>query len=269
MTNLNVKVTPESNEDQLAHALYNAYQEKQPLQMNEWVDLVSDDETAYRVQDLLMQFKNQPLGGYKVSLTSPQTQEMFDSNEPLYGAQVQSHFVQSPATLSLKDNLMEPLAEVELVFKAKEDLNVNDTLEDLQRKTQVSAGVEVPDARFSDWFPSLSKYLVMSDAAVGGFVVYGEERDSTDLSMEDFTNVTTKLYHDGEQVAEGVSSEVLGNPLKSLQWLVQKLDAQGKTLKAGERVSSGTFLLPANLTKGTWKASFSHNFPDVVVEVQD
>lgn len=100
-----------------------------------------------------MELKNQPLGGYKVSLTSQETQDMFDSNEPLYGAQVQNHFVQSLANLSLKGDLLDPLAEVELVFKAKEDLQVTDSLEDLRRKTTVAAGVEVPDARFTDWFP--------------------------------------------------------------------------------------------------------------------
>ncbi|WP_430735712.1 2-keto-4-pentenoate hydratase [Fructobacillus cardui] len=262
-----VKVVPAKQEDKLAQALYHAYQERQPLEMTEWEKVVSDDQTAYAVQDQLMELKNQPLGGYKVSLTSQETQDMFDSNEPLYGAQVQNHFVQSPANLSLKSDLLDPLAEVELVFKAKEDLQVTDSLEDLRRKTTVAAGVEVPDARFTDWFPSLSKYLVMADAAVGGFVVYGPERESTSLTVAEFEDVKAYLAHNGEVVAEGSSAEVLGNPLKSLQWLVKKLVAQGKTLHAGERVSSGTFLLPPHLTEGTWTASFNHDFADVVVAV--
>lgn len=125
----------------------------------------------------------------------------------------------------------------------------------------------MPDARFSDWFLELSKYLVVADAAVGGFVVYGEERESQSLTEEDFAKVTAKLSHDGHKVAEGDSGEVLGNPLKSLQWLVKKLAEDGVTLKAGQRVSSGTFLLPPHLTAGEWTASFSHGFPDVKLTV--
>ncbi|CAH1851293.1 2-keto-4-pentenoate hydratase [Convivina intestini] len=257
-----------ANEEKLAQALYQAYTSQVALDMAEWEDLVQDDAAAYRVQARLMDLKGQQVGGYKVSLTSQQTQDMFDSKEPLFGAQVAQHFVPSPAKLSLKHDLMDPLAEVELVFKAKEPLLPTDTLADLARKTTVAPGVEVPDARFSDWFPSLSKYLVMADAAVGGYVVYGTERETNDFSMSDLTEVTTTLSHDGQEVAQGSSAEVLGNPLNSLQWLVKKLAEQGKELSAGQRVSSGTFLLPPHLTAGEWQASFNHGFSDVTLTVE-
>lgn len=119
MTEFNDQLAPESAEAKLAQALYRAYQNKEPLTMADWTDKVQDEPTAYKVQHELMKLKGQPLGGYKVSLTSEQTQKMFDSTEPLYGAQVQSHFVQSPVTLALKTDLMDPLAEVELVLRLK------------------------------------------------------------------------------------------------------------------------------------------------------
>ncbi|UQS86001.1 2-keto-4-pentenoate hydratase (plasmid) [Nicoliella spurrieriana] len=275
MTNTRTNQTNETvvglndTEEKLAQALYHAYMNREALKMDDWTNLMNDEEASYRVQRRLMELKAQPLGGYKVSLTSKQTQDMFDSTEPLYGAQVQDHFVKSPATLSLSSDLMDPLAEVELVFKAKEDLSVNDSLEDLARKTTVASGVEVPDSRFSDWFPSLSKYLVMSDAAVGGYVVYGEERDTSEFSLKDLENVHTKLYHNGKEEVDGVSSEVLGNPLNSLQWLVKKLHEQGQSFKAGQRVSSGTFLLPPRLTEGDWTAKFDNGFSDVTVNVKE
>lgn len=266
MTTTDLELT--ETEEKLANALFEAYKTKKPLKMDEWEDMVSDEDASYRVQRKLMELKNEELGGYKVSLTSKQTQDMFDSDEPLYGAQVKSHFVQSPVSLSLHSELMDPLAEVELVFKAKEKLLPTDSLEDLANKTTVASGVEVPDSRFADWFPSLSKYMVMSDAAVGGYVVYGKEFDTNDFSLEDLEKVTTSLSHDGKEVATGTSSEVLGNPLKSLQWLVKKLDQQGLTLDAGQRVSSGTFLLPPHLTKGEWKATFNEGFSDVNLSVK-
>ncbi|CAK8053873.1 2-keto-4-pentenoate hydratase [Eupransor demetentiae] len=251
----------------LAQALFDAYQSRKPLDRAHWEDELSDDDRAYQTQDALMKLKNQGVGGYKVFLTSKETQDMFASNEPLYGAQVPTHFLKAPARLSLSKDLMDPLAEVELVFHAREDLKPSDTLEELATKTTVAGGLEVPDSRFADWFPKLSKYLVMADAAVGGYVVYGPERDSTDLGVDKMAQVEAKLFHNGEQVAEGKSSEVLGNPLLSLQWLVKKLASQGKTLKAGQRVSSGTFLLPPKLTAGEWKVTFNQDFDDLVLDV--
>lgn len=266
MTTTELELT--ATEEKLANALFDAYQTKKPLKMSDWEGTVTDEASAYRVQHRLMDLKNETVGGYKVSLTSKQTQDMFDSNEPLYGAQVQSHFVASAAELRLHQDLMDPLAEVELVFKAKEPLLPTDSLEDLARKTTVASGVEVPDARFADWFPDLSKYMVMSDAAVGGYVVYGNETDTSNFTLDELANVKTTLYHDGETVAEGMSSEVLGNPLKSLQWLVHKLDQQGQQLTTGQRVSSGTFLLPPHLTAGKWLATFDHGLSDVTVHVK-
>ena len=108
----------------------------------------------------------------------------------------------------------------------------------------------------------------MSDAAVGGYVVYGEEFDTNSFSLENLENVTTTLIHDGKEVATGTSSEVLSNPLNALQWLVKKLDEQDLRLEAGQRVSSGTFLLPPHLTKGKWRATFNQGFSDVNLDVK-
>ncbi|KRL16217.1 Hydratase decarboxylase [Lentilactobacillus rapi DSM 19907 = JCM 15042] len=261
-------MTLSAKETKLAKDLFHAYQTHQPLKESDYDGVVTDEDSAYRVQKKLTALKNETVGGYKVSLTSKQTQDMFDSDSPLYGAQVKSHFVQSPVTLH-RAELMEPLAEVEMLFTAKEDLSSKDSLEDLLHKTKVAAAVEVPDSRFSDWFPSLSKYMVMSDAAVGGFVVYGQEMDADLLfdNVDDLANVKCELFHDGKKLKDGASSEVLGNPLNSLHWLVEKLESQGMPLTAGQRVSSGTFLLPENLTKGTWKATFDKGLGAVFLNV--
>ncbi|WP_054655241.1 2-keto-4-pentenoate hydratase [Lentilactobacillus kisonensis] len=263
-------MTLSEKETKLANALFHAYQTHEPLKEADYNGVVSDENAAYRVQRKLTALKNEAIGGYKVSLTSQQTQDMFDSDSPLYGAQVKSHFVQSPVTLH-RNELMAPLAEVEMLFTAKEDLSANDSLADLMRKTKVAAAVEVPDSRFSDWFPSLSKYMVMADAAVGGFVVYGQEMDTNLLfdNVDDLANVKCTLFHDGKELKDGASSEVLGNPLNSLHWLVEKLESQGMPLTAGQRVSSGTFLLPESLSKGAWKAIFDKGLGAVFLNVAD
>ncbi|MFT8469329.1 2-keto-4-pentenoate hydratase [Oenococcus sp.] len=258
------------NETQMVDALFQAYQSHEALKESDFKGLVTDDQSAYRVQRQLTELKNEKVGGYKVSLTSKQTQNMFDADSPLYGAQVASHFLKSPANLK-QQQLMAPLAEVEMLFTAKEDLSSQDSLEDLMHKTQVAAAVEVPDSRFADWFPSLSKHMVMADAAVGGYVVYGQETDTDQLfnRVDDLAHVKCQLFFNNKKVKDGASSEVLGNPLNSLHWLTSKLAEQGMQLKTGQRVSSGTFLLPESLKAGHWQATFDQGLGEVSVTVSE
>ncbi len=131
-----------TKENELANKLFNAYETHKPLKESDYDGVVTDEKAAYRVQRRLTELKKEDVGGYKVSLTSKQTQDMFDSDSPLYGAQVKSHFLQSPVTLH-RGELMEPLAEVEMLFTAKEDLSSKDSLEDLMHKTKVAPAVEV------------------------------------------------------------------------------------------------------------------------------
>lgn len=265
MSNLNAT----ASQKDFAKVLYQAYTSRTALGQQKYAHTVTSVEDAYKVQFELMKLKKEAVGGYKVSLTSKETQDMFDSDCPLYGAQVESHFLSSPADFSDKP-LMSPLTEVEMVFTAKEDLSGSDSLEELMKKTTVAPGIEVPDSRFSDWFPSLSKYLVVSDAAVGGYVVYGKEQDTTAVfkNPADVATVTCKLFHDDKKLKDGAATEVLGNPLTSLHWLAGKLEEQGLKLKKGQRVSSGTFLLPEKLSAGTWRAEFTHNMGSVQLHVK-
>ncbi|GEN48174.1 2-keto-4-pentenoate hydratase [Ligilactobacillus pobuzihii] len=257
-----------TSEKDLAKTLFKAYSTGKALDMTEYSDVVTDDASAYRVQDYLTELKDEKIGGYKVSLTSKETQDLFDADAPLYGAQIDSHVVQGPHTFD-NTKLMEPLAEVELVFRAKEELSRTDSLEELLNKTLVAPAIEVPDSRFSDWFPALPKHLVMADAAVGGYIVYGTEKEASSVfsSVEQVANVHCQLFQDDVLLKDGVSTEVLGNPLNSLHWLTEKLATQGQMIEAGQLVSSGTFLLPEKLTAGKWKAVFDNGLGEVNLSV--
>lgn len=249
----------------LAQILYKAYKSQEPLEMSKFEAF--DDDSAYRVQRRLMELKVKKLGGYKISLTSEETQKMFNSTEPLYGAQLDERFFRDQADLPFS-MFMDPLVEVELVFTAKTDLAADDDFAALMEKTTVAPAVELPDCRFKEWFPTLPKNLVMADAAVGGEVVYGKEHDTTDFDFEELAEVSTQLFHDGEQVAEGKSSEVLGNPLKSLHWLTEKLAETDQVVQQGQHVSTGTFLLPVPLKPGKWEAKFDHELGNVAFTVK-
>ena len=194
--------------------------------------------------------------GYKISLTSKETQDLFKTNEPLYGAQIPSHILASPAHVKLAE-MNEPLIEVELAMTAKEDLHEGLSDRELLDRVTVAGDIEVPDARFGSWFPSLNKFLVVADCAVGGYIVKGTPVDGTTLTLEDLTKIHVDLVLDGEKVREGDSTEVLGNPINALRWLVSALAKRGKTLKKGTVVSTGTFFVPPKLAAGTYEARFT------------
>src|SRR5699024_1232527 len=102
MTELNAK------KEEFAKTRFTAYYTNTQLKEDDWKDVVTDDDTAYAVQDEVMKLKGKETAGYKVSLTSKQTQDMFDADSPLYGQQVAERFLQSPADVDLS-TLNEPL----------------------------------------------------------------------------------------------------------------------------------------------------------------
>lgn len=260
-------MTLSTEQHALAEALLDAYKKRHSLPISEAELTVGKLEDAYAIQALISEQKDTPIAGYKVSLTSEKTQKLFDSNEPLYGAEEQAQILTSPATVNLAD-FLEPLVEIELVFTATSTLSETDTLPELCEKLTVAPGIELPDSRFADWFPDLNKYLVVSDGAVGGNIVLGASQPVSAISFDELGQIEGTLFVDDEQVAQGLSSEVLSNPLISVQWLIKKLAQSNQQITEGMHISSGTFIFPVPLRKGTFKAVYSHGIGEVVVHAK-
>lgn len=245
----------------IADELYEAYIEKVPLALGS-IDVQSIEE-AYQIQDKVLKLKvednEEVLRGYKVSLTSRETQEMFDHDEPLYGAFTQKNII---SNASLSDYNV-PKLEMELVFLVQEDLTIDDTAEDILRKCMIAPGLEIPDGRYEDWFPHASKYEVVSDSAVAGSVTFG---NSDYFNYKNLDDIKGTLKFNGEVIKEGRSSEVMGHPAESVKWLIHKLHEEGKVIEAGWIVSSGTFNLPIDLEEGTYEAEYE-NIGTVTLEV--
>lgn len=242
--------------------LYQAYKHNAPLSLNELG--LDDVEEAYTIQDEVLDLKTQDgetLKGYKISLTSEETQQLFNSDSPLYGGMTDKTVKN---TLSLK-KYNDPMLEMELVFLVDEPISPSDSVETIMQKCRVAPGIEVPDGRYGNWFPNASLYEIVADGAVNGAVVIGEAQK---VNYEDIDDIKGTLYLNGENIKEGPSTEVMGHPAKSVQWLAQALDSRGKSLETGQFVSSGTFILPVELQIGTFKAEYE-NLGSVELEVTE
>lgn len=242
------------NDKELASILYNAYRNNQPIGKDQ-VPAFLEKDKAYAVQQAVTEKKvtdaQEELVAYKISLTSKGTQDLFNSDTPLYGAMTAPALNDGAIHLS---SMSSPLIEIEVVFVVKEDLSAADDIDGLIEKTAVAPGIEVPDSRFEDWFPNITLGQVIADSAVAGKIVVGEVID--DYTYDQLEGIKGVLTLDGEEIAAGSSSEVLGHPLNALKWLVEELDKYGLSLKKGMYVSSGTFTLPKPLEKGQYKASY-------------
>ncbi|XJS10416.1 2-keto-4-pentenoate hydratase [Aerococcaceae bacterium WGS1372] len=244
-----------------AKQLFEAYRTNTPLEKGKF-DFKTIEE-AYQVQDEVLAFKEEngeKLQGYKISLTSKETQDLFNSDTPLFG-QMTNVTVKKSVNLS---EYNEPLLEAELVFLVQKDVNADDSDEEVMAKCLVAPGIEVPDGRYEDWFPKTTLYEVIADGAVNGAVVYSEAKS---CKYEDLADVEGVLYLNDEEVTRGHSTEVLGHPVNAVKWLAKALEDRGEKLRAGRFVSSGTFILPEKLQAGNYKVTYGQ-LGEVSLEVK-
>jgi 2-keto-4-pentenoate hydratase len=244
--------------EQIVHNLLNTHKTKQPIEFirNQYT---LDEESSYSVQEEFIKRKceqeNDVVAGYKISMTSAETQAIAETHEPAYGTLLTSNLVKSGDSVSLS-SLFEPLIEPEIMFILTEDLTAGADEEEILSKCKIAAGIEVPDARYIDWFPNFSLADLLCDNTATGLVVVSDPIES--LTLEELSTVNMELFLNGEKISEGVSSAVLGNPVSSVAWLSQKLAEQNKTLEKGMVISSGTFISPLPVKPGTYTVTYSN-----------
>ncbi|PAD39632.1 2-keto-4-pentenoate hydratase [Terribacillus sp. 7520-G] len=250
--------TEQVRKEALAAQLLKVYETGDPM------DFISRQyeltpEQAYEVQETFVSVRAERTGkvkkGHKISMTSPATQALFGATEPAYGTLFDDTIHTGDTEVELA-SMMSPLLEPEIVFVLKEDLSIGAGEEEILEKSILSAGIEIPDSRFADWFPKFQLADLICDNGVTGKVVVSDKgRD--DLTMTEVERIKLTLTLDGKDIGTGFASEVMGNPVTSVAWLTQKLAAKNISLKEGMAISSGTFLSPVPLGTGRYEADFS------------
>lgn len=238
----------------LAQALAWAERHRRPLPRPATAPM--DEARAYAVQRRLVEewsrWRGEPLRGFKVSMTSPETQALAGGRGPAYGRLLAGQVLDSPARVSLAA-MFSPRLELELQFVVREDLPSDPTVQEVLARCDVAPGLEVPDSRFRDWFGHLSAPEVIADDAVAGVVVVGAARPA---SVADVGGVLAELRRDGQVLARGSATAVMGHPAEAVAWLARELARTGERLTGGTVVSSGTFARPVPLEVGEYVGVF-------------
>lgn len=223
---------------------------------------------AYVIQDDFLRIRSARSAskkvGYKVALTSPGAQNALKTDHPAYGQLLASDVEVNGVSISLSQHFA-PLLETELIFKIVEDISATANLDEIATKSIVAAGIECPESRFLKWFggsyPALSLRHVIADNCLAGFIVVGETW--VKASELDLAHLACDLFVNSTLAVSGSGAEVLGNPLKAVEWLHHELWVKGEGLKAGDLISSGTFTGPIIASVGDVVAKFGGGVGDV------
>lgn len=154
------------------------------------------------------------------------------------------------------DELMQPKIEAELAFVLKKDLSGGNVTEaDVRDATDYVVGAfEIVDSRVADW--KIKLIDTVADNASSGRYILGTVRHS--VEEVDLPAVSMTLFKNKEQVEEGKGAAVLGDPVRAVAWLANRLWSYGVTLKAGEVILSGAFSAAPVAKKGdVFEAVFS------------
>ncbi|MGH2825655.1 MAG: 2-keto-4-pentenoate hydratase [Actinomycetota bacterium] len=247
-------MTPQDPEA-LAARLLRAFTDHSSLAIDEFPELSED--AAYEVQRWFVRSLcaggTRCVAGFKLSMTSPETQALAAASGPAYGTLLSDMILRDPAEISMS-NCFAPRLELELQLIVAEDLSPGARRSEIEAKCSVAPGLEVPDSRFRRWFGNLSVGLIVSDLGLSGHVVVGEALPLQEVG--DLSAGIGELYNDDTLVAEGVASTVMGDPVVALEWLTHRLEREGRILKEGTIVSSGTLCMPVPLQAGSYHAVY-------------
>jgi 2-oxo-3-hexenedioate decarboxylase len=224
--------------DALAERLTNARIQAKPVaQLSR--DFKFSRPDAYAIQEKGLKHrleKGEELIGYKMGLTSQAKREQMNLDAPLYGVLTDVMALQDGGVFSLEGSI-HPKIEPEVAFLLNKDLKGAKTREEILEATDaVCACLEILDSRYEQ-FKYFSMEDVIADNSSSSHFVMGpwlEEFHHLDLK-----NLAMNFKCNNETFKAGNTRDISGDPVVSVQQLLDLLDQRGLGLKAGMIVLAG------------------------------
>src|SRR5437764_2488932 len=217
-------------------------------------DIVPGDEAeGYQVQralhDLLLP-QTGPLVGYKIGCTSPVMQRYLDIPHPCGGGVFAKGVHDSGASLSTRD-FVRVGVECEIAVRLGRDLALTEepfTAEWVAESIEAYLpAIEIVDDRYVDWQTLGAPTLVADDFFAAGCVL---GKPVARVGVPDVLHVIGRALINGVEVGRGSGTDVLGHPHNALAWLANHLAADGKSLRAGQLVLTGSLIKTVWLNAG-------------------
>lgn len=200
-----------------------------------------DLDDAYAIQDGQLQHHlaaGRVLAGRKVGLTSLAMQKQLGVDSPDFGFFFTDMVHHEDATIPA-NSFISPKVEPEFGFVLKETLTGPGVTREQAAAAigEVYPAIEIIDSRIEDW--DIKLVDTVADNASCGAIVVGTT--ALDVSVANLSEVSCSLVIDGETVATGKGSAVMGDPIAPLAWLANVLGEQGVALEAGQLILPGSF----------------------------
>tara|TARA_Y100000588_G_scaffold238030_1_gene251749 strand:+ start:125 stop:907 length:783 start_codon:yes stop_codon:yes gene_type:complete len=229
-----------TNAEAAAMTLAQAWRERD--QIDDLTEAIrpADVAEAYDVQDRMIDaIPAQPVG-WKVGASNENAMRRFGFSEPFYGRLLDTGMHSSPASLSAEHFSRRGL-ETEFAFRLTSDLPAHaapfDRAAVVAAASELLPAIEIIDSRFSSW-PEISPFSFIADNGTHGCFVMGQTH--SDWAGHDLSTQAARISVNEQLVNEGSGADVLGDPVNALVWLANRLPADGKELKAGDVITTGT-----------------------------
>ena len=206
----------------------------------------SDDlADAYRIQQQVYAKLGEqagwgPLGGHKIALTSPAIQQLVGLDTPIYGAVFDSQIYSSGHQIRLGDYQRLGL-EFEIAVRMAKDTPAQKTpytAEDMAEYIDaVMPAFELIEDRAAD-YDQLDAFSLVADRCWCGGTVVGEP--TCDLGNLDLGALPSRAMLNGELLESANTGLAMGHPFNGLAWVANFLADQGRMLRAGELIITGS-----------------------------
>jgi 2-keto-4-pentenoate hydratase len=223
-------------------------------------------EDVYRIQRINVEERvsaGARVAGHKIGLTSAAMQEQMGIHEPDSGFVLADMVTPSGGRLSV-DDFMNPRIETEIAFRLGRDLAAHSDMDTVRSAvSEVFLAFEILDIAFTSWDIALVDSIADNAACAGVITGSAVPFDPVwDLAAEQIT-----ARANGEVAATGEGRDILGDPLRALAWLTDRLPILGTTLRAGDIVLAGSVHASIPLTSGTDFRATSTRLPAVQLRV--
>ncbi|HVW47131.1 MAG TPA: fumarylacetoacetate hydrolase family protein [Solirubrobacterales bacterium] len=205
---------------------------------------------AYRIQQINVHRRKEEGGlvrGRKVGLTSVAMQRQLGVEEPDFGAIFADMVVEEGDAIPVSA-LLQPRIEAEIAFVMEHELKGPgvSAADALRAVAGALPALEVIDSRIADWKIKLPDTI--ADNASSARVVCGG--CLTPVEALDLRTIGMVLSVDGAVAATGAGAAVLGNPIRCVAWLANKLGEFGVPLRAGDLVLAGALHAAVGVAAG-------------------
>lgn len=188
--------------------------------------------------------------GWKIAATSAAGQNHINVDGPIAGRLLAEKVHDIGADISLAANRM-LVCEPEFGFRFGWNIPPGETYDRAEVMNAVASlhlTLEIPDSRFTDFTEVGAPSLIANNACARELIVgpeVGANWRDVDLSAHAVEAKVENRY-----ARSGSGAAVLGDPRDALTWLVNEASAIGVGIKAGELVTTGTCMVPLEVTPG-------------------